>query len=57
MCERCSKLIPERRCSGVFVVNFEQISHCSDVTIVDFEQVNANFEIKRFGPRPDVKNA
>ena len=48
-CEICSKLTiktPERRqwrLSGVFIVNFEHISHspCSSVSIVNSEQVNA----------------
>ena len=50
MCEICSRLIiktPERchsRRSGVFIVNFEEISHCSGVSIVDFEQVNTSWE-------------
>ena len=50
MCEICSKLIiktPERchsRRSGVFIVNFEEISNCSGVSIVDFEQVNTSWE-------------
>ena len=39
---------PERRQwrrSGVFIVNFEHISHppCSSVSIVNFEQVNAGW--------------
>ena len=50
MCKICSKLIiktPERchwRRSGVFIVNFEEISHCSGVSVVDFEQLNAGWE-------------
>ena len=46
-CEICSKLtikIPEQRqCrgSGIFIVNFEHISHL--VSIVNFEQVNAGW--------------
>ena len=46
-CSICSKLeikTPEQRQwrrSGVFIVNFEHISHLSNVSIVDFEQVNA----------------
>ena len=46
-CEICSKLTiktPKRhhwRRFGVFIVNFEHISHlCSSVSIVNFEQVN-----------------
>ena len=35
--QQCVKYV--QICSGVFIVNFEQISHCSDVSIVDFEQV------------------
>ena len=47
MCEICSKSTiktPERRewrRSGVFIVNFEQISHIAVVSTADFEQVNA----------------
>ena len=48
MCEICSMFMiktPERRhwrrC-GVFIVNFEQISHCSGVSIVDFEPVDVS---------------
>ena len=40
----CSKLMiktPERRQSGAFIVNFEQVSHSFGVSIVDFEQVSA----------------
>ena len=50
MCEICSKLtikIPEQshwHRSGVFIVNFKQISHNVRVYIVDFEQVNANWD-------------
>ena len=47
MFEICSKLTlktPERRISGVFNVNFEQISHCFGVSTVDFEQVNAGWD-------------
>ena len=46
-CEICSKLTiktPERRHwrhSGVFIVNFEHISHL--VSIAEFEQVNAGW--------------
>ena len=49
MCEICSSLtikIPERhhwRHSGVFIVNFEQISH--NVSIVDFELVNVGWVV------------
>ena len=49
-CEICSKLTiktPKRRQwrrFGVFIVNFEHISHlCSSVSIVNFEQVNADW--------------
>ena len=50
-CEICSKLItktPERRqwhdC-GVFIVNFEHISHLfPSVSVVDFEQVNVSWD-------------
>ena len=39
-----TKMTPWRR-FGVFVVNFEHISHlCSSVSIVNFEQVNAGWE-------------
>ena len=34
---------PERR-SGVFIVNFEHISHLFLVSIVDFERVNISWE-------------
>ena len=50
MCEVFSKLAiktPEGchwRRSGVFNVNYEQISQCSGVSIVDFEIVNAGWE-------------
>ena len=48
-CDVCSKLAiktPERRRSGVFIADFEHISHLtyfkpSSVSIVNFEQVNA----------------
>ena len=50
-CELCSKLtikIPER-CqwpgSGIFIVNFEHISHLADVSFVNFEQVNAGWSV------------
>ena len=40
---------PERchwRCSAVFIVNFEHISHIfSNFSIVDFEQVNVSCEV------------
>ena len=46
-CEICSKLTiktPKRR-FGVFIVNFEYISHlCSNISTVNFEQVNASLE-------------
>ena len=49
-CEICSQLTiktPKRRHwrhFGVFIVNFEHISHrCSSVSIVNFEQVNAGW--------------
>ena len=39
--DKDTKMMPLRR-FGVFIVNFEHISHlCSSVSIVDFEQVNA----------------
>ena len=48
-CEICSKLTiktPERRRSGVFIVNFEHISHLvSSVSIVNFEKVNASWDM------------
>ena len=51
-CEICSKLTiktPKRRHLrrvGVFIVNFEHISHlCFSVSIVKFEQVNAGWDI------------
>ena len=46
MCEICSKLTittPDQSqwCrSGIFILNFELISHCSGVSIVAFKQVN-----------------
>ena len=50
-CEICSKLsmktAAERlqwRCSGVFTVKFEHISHLNIVFIVHFEQVNVSWE-------------
>ena len=30
-------------CSGVFIVNFEQISHICSVSIVEIEQENADW--------------
>ena len=49
-CEICSKLTiktPKRRYwrrFGVFIVNFEHISHpCSSDSIVNFEQINAGW--------------
>ena len=50
ICEICSKVtikLPERRhwCrSGIFIVNFEQISHIVLVFIVDSEQANAGWD-------------
>ena len=50
-CEICSTLIvktPERhqwRRSGVFIVNFEHISHLVSVFIVNFEQADAGWTI------------
>ena len=42
-CEICSKLTIKRR-SGVFIVNFEHISHlCSSVSVVNFEHVIAGW--------------
>ena len=44
-CEICSKL---RRRFGVFIVNFEHISHlCYSVSIVNFEHVIAGWEVTR----------
>ena len=51
MCEICSKLTINTRerhqwsRSGIFIVNFEQISHVSVVSIAEFEQVNTDCEI------------
>ena len=52
--EICSKLTiktPERRywrCSGVFIVNFEHISHLVLVFLLfNFEQVNAYWGLER----------
>ena len=30
--------------SGIFSVNFEEISHCSGVSFVDFKQLNTGWE-------------
>ena len=47
--EICSKLtikIPERRRSGVFIVNFEHIfTPFSSVSIIDFEIVNVSCDV------------
>ena len=51
-CEICSKLTMKppkqrRRRSGVFIVNFEHISHlCSSVSIFNFEHVIAGWELE-----------
>ena len=52
MCEIYSKSTiktPKRRLwrrFGVFIVNFEHISHlCSSISVVKFEQVNAGWEL------------
>ena len=51
MSEICSKLtiktLERRRCrrSGVFIVNFERISHCSLSSIADFEKVKPGWEV------------
>ena len=52
-CEICSKLTinkPKRRQwrrFGVFIVNFEHISHfCSSVSIVNFKQVNCRLGLR-----------
>ena len=52
-CEICSKLTEKHqndaigrghwRRSGVFIVNFEYISHLASVSIVNFEQINAGW--------------
>ena len=48
-CEICSKLtinIPKQRQwrrSGVFIVNFERISHLSGASVVNFEDVIAGW--------------
>ena len=41
-CEICPKLTLDtvESCSGVFIVNFEHISHFFSVSIVDFDWVN-----------------
>ena len=44
-CEICSELTintPERRRSGVFIVNFEHISNLF-LVFINFEQVNASW--------------
>ena len=46
MCEIVSKLTierPERRLSGDFVVNLDQISYISGISFVDFKQVNGDW--------------
>ena len=44
-CEIYSKLtIKTRGRSGVFIDNFEHISHLSSVSVVDLEQVNVSWE-------------
>ena len=35
----------QRRCSGVFIVKFEHISHLFSVSVVDFEQINVSWEM------------
>ena len=45
-CEICSKLTIKSR-AGVFIVNFEHISHSFSVFIVNFEQVNVGWEFPR----------
>ena len=43
-CEICSKLTIKTRRFGVFIVNFEHISHLrSSVSVVTFEKVNAGW--------------
>ena len=42
-CEICSKLTIKSR-FGVFIVNFEHISHFFTVSIVNFEQVHVGWE-------------
>ena len=52
MCEICSKFTiktPERRqghLSGVYIVNFEHISH---LFVVDFEEVNVSWDCCKAG--------
>ena len=52
MCSKLTIKTPKRRhwrCFGVFIVNFEHISHlCSSVSVVNFELVNVGWEISRF---------
>ena len=52
------KMSKKRHCPGIFIVNFEHISHLvSSVSIVNFEQVNAGWDIivsivtRRFIPK------
>ena len=53
-CEICSKLTIEtlerrqRRCSGVFIVNFEHFTSFSSAPIVDYELVNVSWVIYEF---------
>ena len=43
-CEICSMLTIKTRRFGVFIVNFEHISHLrSSVSVVTFEKVNAGW--------------
>ena len=43
-CEICSNLAIKTRRFGVFIVNFEHISHLrSSVSVVTFEKVNAGW--------------
>ena len=47
MCKIVSKLTikrPERRLSGDFMVNLDQISYISGISVVDFKQVNADWD-------------
>ena len=48
ICYRLTIKTPERhhlRCPGVFIVNFEHISHLfSSVPVINFEQVNVSWE-------------
>ena len=40
----CVKSVRQWRCSDVFIINFEHISHLfSSVSIVEFEQVNVSW--------------